>query len=308
MDPLSEIFNSMQIRSALYVRLEATTPWGLKSIGGPEIKFVLVVRGSAILTTKAQVIPINLSGGDLLISLDDSAYSICDNLDSPITDCCEVEKIRVGNLIEFGGGGAQTTIICGYFGVDSLDAKPLLAVLPKILHLRLDQNRSNVFQSVMELLATEIAEPGLASEALISRLYELLFVHAIRAYTSGCTGSKGGWLAAMAHKQIGEAIKAMHADLNHNWTVESLAEKAGMSRSAFAAKFKLIVGRSPLEYLTQWRMHKAGILIRKESTSLSEISYAVGYKSESAFNRVFKKEMGIPPGEFRKNNLNRDYA
>jgi AraC-like DNA-binding protein len=306
MDPLAEIFSSMRIKKATYTRLEATAPWGFKSLGGREVNVVLVVRGSAILKVKSQPKPISLSGGDVFIMLDDQPYVMSDTPRSKIVDCSEVERVRVGNIIEFGGGGTPTTFVSGAFEIDSLDAKPLLAVLPRFLHMRLDQNRSHAFQSVLELLAAETAQPGIASEALISRLYEILFVHAIRAYASRCIAPEGGWLAAISDKHLSEAVRSMHDDLTQDWTVETLAKRAGMSRSAFATRFKSVVGQSPLEYLTHWRMYKAGVLMRKTGASLSEVSQAVGYESESAFNRVFKRSMGVTPGEFRRSHNGTD--
>jgi AraC-like DNA-binding protein len=137
---------------------------------------------------------------------------------------------------------------------------------------------------------------------LVSRLYEALFIYAVRAYASSCIAPHGGWLAAISDKYLGEVVKAMHASMKENWSLESLAQRAGMSRSAFAARFKLVVGQTPLEYLTHWRMYKAGMLMRKHGTSLSEVAHAVGYESESAFNRVFKRSMGVTPGEFRRSH------
>ncbi len=283
-------------------RLEAAAPWGWRSSGTDpnRVTFVLVLRGSGILTTKRQEKPVHLAGGDVFITLDGDPYTLVDHLESKVVDCSVVEGNRVGNVIKFGGTGAPTTFISGSFVVDELQAKPILSVLPCFLHLRLEQSRSHAFQSILELLAVEVEQPGLASDATIVRLYELLFVHAVRAYASTRTIPEGGWLAAISDKHLGEAAKAMHANLEHGWSLEKLAERAGMSRSAFASKFKSTVGQSPLEYLTHWRMHRAMLLIRTGGNSLSEVAQAVGYASESAFNRVFKRYAGSTPAAFRR--------
>jgi AraC-like DNA-binding protein len=304
MDPLSEVFGAMRIDKATYTRLEATAPWGFRSPGGEctGVNFVLVIRGSGLLRMKKQSESISLSGGDVFILFDDEPYTLVDHPRSKIIDCSEVEKLRVNNVIEIGGGGAPTTFVSGSFAVDALDVKPIFSVLPRFLHMRLDQNRSHSFQSILDLLATETAQPSIASEALVSRLYEALFIYAVRAYASSCIAPHGGWLAAISDKYLGEVVKAMHASMQENWSLESLAQRAGMSRSAFAARFKLVVGQTPLEYLTHWRMYKAGMLMRKHGTSLSEVAHAVGYESESAFNRVFKRSMGVTPGEFRRSH------
>ncbi len=300
MDPLTEIFSQMRIRSASFTRLEATAPWGFVSRGEQAVKFVLVVRGSGILTSGRGNDPIPLRGGDVFIMLDDEPYRLFDHDASRMIDCVDVEKLRVGHLIELGGGGALTTFVSGAFEIDALDAQPLLAVLPKLLHLKLDPNRSLAFQSVLELLAAETEAPGLGSEAVTSRLFELLFVHAIRALASQQEGPTHGWLAALADPNLAHAIKAMHADPARDWTVEMLARQAGMSRSGFAGRFKTVVGRTPMDYLTHWRIYRATRMIHRRGMALAEVSRSVGYESPAAFNRAFKKETGQTPGAFRK--------
>jgi AraC-like DNA-binding protein len=183
----------------------------------------------------------------------------------------------------------------------SVFGAPLIStILPRFLHLRLEQKRSHAFQSVLDLLAAETAQPGIASSSLISCLYESLFVYAIRAYASSSAAPPKGWLAAISDKHLSKAMEAMHSSLDRNWSVESLAREACMSRSVFALKFRTVLGQTPLEYLTQWRMYKAGAMIRANNTSFSEVASAVGYGSESSFSRVFRREMGVAPREYRR--------
>jgi AraC-like DNA-binding protein len=302
MDPLSEVFSSMRMQRVVSTRLEATAPWGWRSSGADpnRVTFVLVLRGSGILSMKSEPKPVHLAGGDVFITFDGDPYTMTDDPKSQVVDCTYVERQRVGNVIQFGGGGTPTTFVSGSFSIDELQAKPILSVLPRFLHLRLEQSRSRAFQSILELLAMEVEQPGLASEATIARLYELLFVHAVRAYADTRTIPTTGWLAAISDKQLGHAAKAMHAHLEQDWSLQKLAELAAMSRSAFASKFKSIVGQSPLEYLTHWRMHRAMLLIRSGGNSLSEVAQAIGYESESAFNRVFKRYVGTTPAAFRR--------
>lgn len=300
MDPLTDILTGLRIRTASYTRLDAGAPWGLKSPGERGINFVLLVRGSAILTTPGKPQPVALRGGDVFIALDDTPYRLYDHEDSTLIDCVDVEKLRVGNHIQVGGGGAVTTFISGSFQLDALEARPLLRSLPSLLHLKLDQHRSLAFQSVLEMLALETESPGLGSEAVVSRLFELLFVHAIRAYSMQPGGPTGGWLGAIADRHLARALEAMHAAPARDWTVESLARTAGMSRSSFAARFKAVVGLSPLDYLTQWRIYCATRLLLQGNVALSEISRQVGYESVAAFNRVFRRATAMTPGAFRK--------
>lgn len=300
MDPLTDILTGLRIRRAMFTRLDASAPWGFDSSGEPYLKFVLLVRGSAILTTDSIPEPIALRGGDVFIMLEDQPYRIYDHEDSVATDCVDIEKLRIGNKIEVGGGGAVTSFISGFFELDPLAAKPLMKVLPPLLHLKLDKGRGLAFHTVLELLAIETEAPGLGSEAVVSRLFELLFVHAIRAYSAQPGGPSRGWLAAHSDRHLAQALEAMHGEPAHDWTVESLARVAGMSRSAFAARFKSVVGQTPLEYLTQWRMYCATRLLQRSGLALAEVSRQVGYESVAAFNRAFRRETDLTPGAFRK--------
>lgn len=300
MDPLSDILSGVRILDALFTRLEFRAPWGITAPGGPGVKFVLVVRGSATLAYDSQPAPIELHSGDVCIMIDDAPHRLYEHAASPSITCAELEKLRIGNLIEYGGSGAVTSIISGIFTLESLQGGPLLNVLPKILHLKFDQHRSLAFQSVLELLAVETGGPGLGYDAVVSRLFELLFVHAIRAYSLQPDGPKEGWLAAIADRNLAQVLAAMHAEPSRDWTVETLASAAGMSRSAFAARFRAVVGQPPLDYLTQWRVYCAIRLMHKQNLSLDEVSQRIGYDSTSAFNRMFKRKTGLTPGMFRK--------
>ena len=303
MDPLSEVFGSLRIQDAVYRRVEATAPWGVRYSGdvGLRVRFGLVVRGSAFLRFKSQRQPISVSSGDLCIFiLNDEPFTLVDHPRSAVADFGELRKLNVDSTIRYGGGGPLTTMVSGSFGISKFGAPLISTILPRFLHLRLDQNRSRTFQSVLDILAEETAQPRMASSSLISCLYELLFVYAIRAYASSSAAPPKGWLAAMSDKHLSKAIEAMHLDLDRRWSVASLAREARMSRSAFALRFRTVLGQTPLEYLTQWRMYRAGAMIRSNNISFSEVASAVGYGSESSFSRVFRREMGVAPREYRR--------
>lgn len=303
MDPLSEVFGSMRIQEAVYTRLEATAPWGFRYSGDtvPRIRFGLMVRGSAFLKFKKQRQAIPLSGGDVFIFiLSDEPFTMVDHPRSAVADYGELRKLEVDRVIHYGGGGTPTTLVSGSFRMSAFEAPLISTILPRYLHLRLEQNRSYAFQSVLDLLDAETAQPGMASSRLISCLYEALFVYAIRAYASSPAAPPKGWLAAMSDIHLSKAIGAMHSGIDRNWSVSSLAREARMSRSAFALKFKTVLGQTPLEYLTQWRMYRASAMIRSNNTSFGEVASAVGYGSESSFSRVFRREMGVAPREYRR--------
>ena len=300
MDPLTDILTGLHIRQALFTRLDATAPWGVDSPGEPLVKFVLLTQGAAILNTSASTTPIALNAGDVFIMLDEQAYSLRDHPDSPVMCCADVEALRAGNRIGIGGGGALTSFISGAFPLDALEAGPLLKALPPLLHLRLKGERCVSFHSVLDMLALETGAPGLGSDAVVSRLFELMFVHAVRAYARQPDGPTRGWLAAIADRHLSRSMEAMHGDPAAGWTVASLAKEAGMSRSTFAARFKDVVGQAPLEYLTQWRVYCARRLLLQPNAVLADVSRQVGYESQAAFNRVFRRETAMTPGAFRK--------
>ena len=283
--------------------MEATAPWGFRYSGdkGPRIRFGLVIRGSALLRFKDQRRTISLSSGDLFIFiLSDEPFTLLDHPRSAVIDYSELRKLEVDGVIHYGGGGPLTTLVSGSFGMSAFGAPLISTILPRYLHLRLEQNRSHAFQSVLDLLAAETAQPGIASSRLISCLYESLFVFAIRAYASSSAAPPKGWLAAMSDKHLSKAIQAMHSSLDRSWSVASLAREARMSRSAFALKFRTVLGQTPLGYLTRWRMYKAGAMIRSNNKSFAEVASAIGYGSESSFSRVFRREMGEAPREYRR--------
>ncbi|MGO4355098.1 AraC family transcriptional regulator [Rhizobium sp. RAF36] len=300
MDPLSDIFSSMRVKTAKFTAVDATAPWGIASSGDPSIKFILVVRGSGMLRTQEHPDAVALRAGDVFIMFGPEPYEVYDHESSPMVDCFGVDSTRIQNRIEFGGGGATTTFVSGYFEVDSLDAQPLLSVLPKLILLKSEHNRTRSFQSVLELLAAEADAPGLGSDAVVRRLFELLFVHAVRAFADQLSTPKKGWLAAVSDKGLAAAVEAIHGDLKTAWTVEMLARKSGMSRSAFAARFKEVVGQAPLAYLTEWRIFQSARLIESGDEKVAAISRSVGYLSEAAFTKAFRKVMGIAPSEYRK--------
>jgi AraC-like DNA-binding protein len=304
MDPLDDVFSAMRVESALYARLEATAPWGLRFARGGTARFGLVVRGGCWLTlddkTKGAA-PIALVAGDCFVIPRGLPYTLRDTLKSATVNCADVVRENIGGVVPLGGGGASTTVISGWFTFDAQGAQPLLDMLPPLLHIRMDQDRTQLLQATLQLLAMETAQRGLGSGLIVSRLADIIFVQAVRAYVDTLDAeSETGWLAALCDRRIGTALRLVHTDVGSGWTVESLASAAGMSRSAFAQRFKQKVGQSPLDYLTRWRMFRAGHLLRHTDQPLAEVSGSVGYESEAAFNKAFERSTGMAPGAYRR--------
>ena len=306
MDPLDEVFSAMRVERALYARLEARAPWGLSTRRGDDTaRFGLMLRGGCWLTLDDDAVcqkPIALAAGDCFVIPRGLPYTLRDDLKSATVNCVDVVRNNVGGVVSIGGSGAGTTVISGWFNFDPYGARPLLDLLPALLHIRMDQDRTQLLQATLQLLAMETAQRGLGSGLVVSRLADIIFVQAVRAYIDTLDPeTETVWLAALSDRRIGPTLHLLHKDVASNWTVEALAKAAGMSRSAFALRFKEKIGQSPFDYLTRWRMFRAGHLLRHTEKPLVEVAGSVGYESEAAFSKAFKRSTGAAPGAYRRN-------
>jgi len=308
MDPLDEVFAAMRVEQALHARLEATAPWGLhtRRIDGTT-RFGLMLRGCAWLSMDAEdgppAEPVQLVEGDCFFIPRGAAYTLQDDIGSPTINCVDAVRNSVDGVVVIGGEDEEkkATVLSGWFHVDQHGARPLFELLPPLLHVRMDDERTRMLQSSLQLLALETTQPGLGSGLIVSRLADILFAQAVRAHIQSlATDGATGWLAALADRKIGATLRLVHRDLAAGWTVESLAAASGMSRSAFAQRFRDKVGRSPLDYLAHWRMFRAQGMLRHSEQALAAIAMVVGYESEAAFNKAFKRRTGVSPGLYRR--------
>ena len=300
MDPLDDAFAVMRVRESLYARVDAGAPWAIRFREGKAARFGLVIAGSCSLTMEQPSKSIQLEPGDCYVILDGSTYTLGDDPRSVPLNCFDVMPKLVDGAVSIGGDGAAATVVTGWFVYDELGARPLTALLPRILHTSVDGYRTDILKATLELLAKETERPGVGSGVVISGLADILFVQAIRSHLNHAREDDVGWLAALSDNRIGAAMRALHGKPADPWTVERLAARANMSRSAFAARFKAKLGEAPLEYLTRWRMFRAGVLLRHTERSLAEIANEVGYESDAALSKAFHRVVGMAPGAFRK--------
>ena len=318
MDPITDVFKTMRVTSVVHARLEATAPWGLIREGhtGEEMAshsaaseyspsqfahFGMVSRGNCWLSVEGIPAPLPLTGGDCFLLAPGSTYTLRDNPGTRAHSFCEVAPKNASNVIHYGGGGIPTTIISGWFRFDQNCVKYLKRLLPELILIKADQAQTLALHSTLQLLASEMAEPAPGSEVMVNRLADILFIQCVRAHiASNSENCKSGWLRAIFDLKIGAALKAMHERVENPWTVESLAAAAGMSRSAFALRFKELLGETPLEYLTNWRMYKATGLLQEEDKKLFDVAKSVGYESDAAFSKAFKRVLGVAPREYRR--------
>ncbi len=318
MDPISDVFQIMHVTSVVHARLEASAPWGLlreveaandaahgsaahDNSPSQLAHFGMVTRGNCWLSIGGIPESIPLTGGDCFLLAPGSTYALRDDPRTSVRSFCEAVPKKDGDVIHYGGGGAPTTIVSGWFRFGQMSVKPLRRLLPDLILIKADQARTLALHATLQLLAAEMSEPAPGAELMVNRLADILFIQCVRAHiASGSENCKTGWLRAIFDPRIGATLKAMHERIENSWTVETLAAAAGMSRSAFALRFKELLGETPLEYLTNWRMYKATGLLQKDGMKLFEVAKSVGYDSDAAFSKAFKRVLGVAPREYRR--------
>jgi AraC-like DNA-binding protein len=249
--------------------------------------------------------PIPLAGGDCFFMARGTSFALRDSLRTrPKRSFREVAARDGSNVAHYGGGGAPTTIVCGSLSFDRASLKPITQLLPSFILIKADQPYTLALHNTMQALASEMAEQAPGSEVVATRLAEVLFIQALRAHiASDGEWRNKGWLRAIFDPQVGAALSAVHDSVSAPWTVEYLAEAATMSRSAFAVRFKELLGQTPLEYVTEWRMQKAMQLLEQRNKKLIDVARSVGYESDAAFSKAFKRVVGASPGEYLNRGL-----
>jgi AraC-like DNA-binding protein len=304
MDVLAEVISLLRTRGQLYGRLEFTAPWGFEFPGNKGI-CLMVTRGSCFLGVDRQAL-IPLVGGDFVFLPEPESYSLRSSPEITMRSVLEVsssEAFQQSRVIRYDGGGAPTSLIAGCFRFATPESEWLVKYLPSVLHLSAsDTQASPWFQATLQFLAAEITEDQPGASVIVDRLAEVLFVQAVRTciHLPACE-KNASWLRALADPQIRAALQRMYTEPGLAWTVPELARSVSMSRSAFATRFRTLVGETPLDHLTQWRMVRAASMMREDlSVKLAAIASAVGYESESAFGKVFRRVMGVSPGKYRQ--------
>ena len=320
MDPITDVFRTLRVTAFGQHRLEATAPWALSG-GGAQTEekaphstkktsltdlahFAMLSRGNCWLSVEGIPEPTPLTGGDCILLSRGTSIVLRDSPRTrPRSTFREIAAKASGNVAHCGGGGSPTTIVCGSLSFDRASLKPITQLLPSFILIRADQARTFALHNTMQALASEMADQVPGSEMVATRLAEVLFIQVLRAYIASEPERGQGWLRAIFDPQVGTALTAFHDSVDMPWTVESLAEAAGMSRSAFAVRFKDLLGQTPLEYLTEWRMQKAMQIMQQRDRKLIDVARLVGYESDAAFSKAFKRVVGTNPGQYLKVNL-----
>jgi len=309
-DPLAEALHFLRMNGAFYCRSELTAPWGMTMMPMPGyIWFHVVTAGRVWLEARDDERRL-LQPGDLGLVPHGEGHVLRSEPGVPAPGVLELEREEISDryeVLRHGGGGAPTTLICGAVRFDHPAARNLVEILPPIMHLEAaGAPQLDWMQSTLRLMAVEAHELRPGSEAVITRLGDILVIQAIRSWLETDPAAKTGWLGALQDNQIGRAIALIHRDPARNWTVGSLAAELAMSRSAFAARFTELVEEPAMQYVTRWRMQVAVTALRNDGATVGELASRLGYRSEAAFARAFKRVSGVPPGAVKRSSVDAD--
>jgi len=315
MDALSDILRLVRLAGGVYLQAEFTAPWCLEGKLRPHhigpmlhssehvIIYHYVLEGSVWVKIR-DLQPRLYEAGEVIIMPHNDLHKLGSNLDvtpGSKSDIVETPH-RLGLArMEYGGGGEATKLICGYLGCDKLEASPLIASLPPTLSFDARKGEAaDWIKTSFHFAAEEVANGKPGGDAILARISELLFVEAVRRYVESLPEDEKGWLAGLRDAQVSKALALMHADCAYGWTVEKLAAECALSRSAFAEKFARIIGETPMQYFGHWRLQVADRYLKDEQNSIAQIAADVGFGSEAAFSRAYKKHFGASPSSRRR--------
>ena len=297
MDVLSDILEKVKLSSSVYFKSDFSSPWGMNIGNSPLAQFHIVTRGQCVLKVGGQIT--QLFAGDIIVFPLGTSHWLADQESSNRTNGKDViESIISGESI-FNGDSISTTLICGHFEFDREIEHPLLSSLPELIHIT-DSERKELpwLVGITDLIIKEAGKEASGSNIILNRLGEVLFIHTLRAYLIR-ESTEDGFLAAIHDERIGSALAAFHNYPENEWSLALLAQIAGMSRTSFCNTFKLLIGETPLNYITVWRIIKAKELLKQSKKTIGEIAEGVGYKSEASFSRIFKKRVSLSPLKYR---------
>lgn len=303
-DPYGEALHLLRLEGVVYAHSTLTAPWGVAMPAMEHcVMFHIVTAGTCWVRVPGEAL-IELRPGAFTLVPHGGGHDLMSGkrvktepfFDLPVEQVSE----RYERLV-YGGGGEETQLICGAVCFDHPASAELVRQLPPVIHVDSWGSRESEWvQSTLRLMAMEARERRAGGETVVTRLADILVVQGIRAWLDRGEGMERGWLSALRDERIGRALVAMQREPGAAWTVEGLARSVSMSRSAFAARFHELVGETPLEYLTRWRMQCAARVLRESDDAVLEIAERYGYGSEAAFSRAFKRVMGETPGKSRR--------
>jgi len=323
MDALSDVLKSVRLEGAVYINAEFTAPWcvlsrfGLASIrarlaGAEQVVFFhFLTEGGCKVRLSDSAEALDVSAGDLILFPREEKHLMGSDLHlAPVEagKLISADAATNTDLIQMrhGGGGPATRFVCGYLACSRSLCRPLLDTLPRLLRIPIgDGPEAALLRHLLRVGVREssLSRPG--TESMLAKLSELMFVEAMRRYAESMPPEGKGWLAGVRDPHIGHALALLHAEPEKAWTVDDLARQTALSRSVLAERFAGLVGEPPIQYLMRWRLALAAQTLRSGDEAIARVAARTGYVSQTAFNRAFKREFGMPPAAWRRHAVMR---
>jgi AraC-like DNA-binding protein len=318
-DAILDILHTTRLTGGIFLDAEFTAPWCVSARIGPDdctpftpepvniIAYHYVSAGRVLLGIEGQQ-PVTVEAGEIVVLPRNDAHRIASDLSlPPVSAESLIQPTADGGLARIchGGGGERARLWCGFLGNDTPN-DPLLRILPPVLKVGVtDAASGGWIESSLAFAARELAADRVRSPELLARLAELLFMEAVRRYLTSLPEGQRGWHAGVRDPVVARALALLHGGMQQRWTAEGLAREVGLSRSALAERFTRIMGEPPIRYLARQRLQVAAQRLKASAESIPRIAFSVGYESEAAFNRAFKREFGVPPAAWRKRESER---
>ena len=315
MDALSETLRVVRLVGAIFIKARFTAPWCYQSphadSAAPILEpgaervviFHMVTEGECFVELEGQE-PVHLVAGDVVVFPQGDAHRMSSQPGVPAAQGgarLDAVLARRPRELAYGGGGKMTRLVCGYLACDARLARMLLAGLPPVVRVNVrGSNAGTWLEASVRYALAEARSPRPGGAGVLAKLSEVLFIEVLRLYMNEQSDGRTGWLAGVGDRVVGAALNALHKRPAHAWSLEELAREAHTSRSVLAERFQHLVGSSPMQYLTQWRMLLAANLLSRSNAPLARIAEDVGYQTDTAFSRAFRREFGAPPAAWRR--------
>jgi AraC-like DNA-binding protein len=297
MDALSETLRVVHLVGAIFINARFSAPWCYQSPNADSAAPLLE--------------PVRLTAGDTVIFPKGHAHRMTSQPGLAPATGARLDQVlsRRPRQLVYGGSGPTTRLICGYLACDARLAGMLLAGLPALVRVNVRGSNAGIWlEASVRYALAEARSPRPGGAGVLAKLAEVLFIEVLRLYMNEQGEGRTGWLVGVGDRIVGPALNALHARPAHGWTLEELAHTAGTSRSVLAERFQHLVGSSPMQYLTQWRMLLAANLLCRSNAPLARIAEDVGYQTDTAFSRAFRREFGSPPAAWRRRRSVRDHV